>query len=195
MQSISSVDTDNALSETESSDNETDSIESKRFSSAKILILELIQTERSYVLKLNTAVKVIIQLAMEASIFDEETAGEQFSDFIAITTLHSNMLETMEENEKEVINILKQHVPAMKIYKSYLQHFEERREVRIKLMKIKKIRDFLNHVSQHLDHTLESYLIEPVQRIPRYKLLLEQVIPMACMHCYFTILLTATFCP
>ncbi|TPX70678.1 hypothetical protein SpCBS45565_g01668 [Spizellomyces sp. 'palustris'] len=44
---------------------------------------------------------------------------------------------------------------------------------------LKKIRHFLRHVKEHPQHTqmsLQAFLILPVQRLPRYKLLLEQLL-------------------
>ncbi|EKX48904.1 hypothetical protein GUITHDRAFT_68382, partial [Guillardia theta CCMP2712] len=70
--------------------------------------------------------------------------------------------------------------PLLKLYQRYVSHYERASQCYFESKeKVKEFALFLekaqmNHESSVL--SLDSYLIMPVQRIPRYKLLLEEIL-------------------
>ena len=152
--------------------------EHKRKTLIQNLRAELLSTEQRYVANLTAAMNVImLPLVQRSSLLDTDTANDQFTDFIAIAKFNRIMLDEFEENPDALIATLRKYTPGLKLYTSYLQHYERRMRVRAKLVANRALHAFYEQVREEsgLGGSLESYLVEPVQRIPRYKLLLTEV--------------------
>ena len=150
--------------------------EKKRLTRLYSLRNELMDTEKNYVRNMTTAMKVIMLPILKESIIDSDVASDQFSDFIAIARYNNIMLGEFESKPLEMIATLKKYAAGLKIYKSYLQHFERRMNTRAQLVNNSDLQNFYKRVSSQHHSSLESFLIEPVQRIPRYLMLLSEVI-------------------
>lgn len=69
-------------------------------------------------------------------------------------------------------------IPYLKLYQDYLNVYEEMNST-MRVLRSKKNSAFVKYLctQERTDNfTLESYLIEPVQRLPRYQLLLHEIV-------------------
>ena len=155
-----------------------DQKEHHRRSKVKRIRDELVQSEQSYVNNMTTAMEQLMFPIMRRNIIPVETSSDQFNDFMAIQVFNKALLDEFRARPTQVIAVLREFIPGMSVYTSYLQHFERRMHIRAKIVHDNNALHTLYHeASENCPHFLgmESYLIEPVQRIPRYRLLLSEV--------------------
>lgn len=97
-----------------------------------------------------------------------------------MVNLHNTLYQRMSEEREAIGLIFTDFVHFLKIYKTYLTNFEIARTRRgFLLTNNRKFADFLDKAKNHERCNgigIEAFLIEPVQRIPRYRLLLEQLL-------------------
>jgi hypothetical protein len=140
---------------------------------------EIMTTENTYVANMETANAVFIEPLRAAGIVDSTIMSNQFKDYIIICNLHRNLLDDLMEPNAAVGKVFLHFLPAMQMYKGFLQHFESRMKERATLLASNAgYKSFLSKGCSDArcrGSSLESFLVEPVQRIPRYKLLLEEV--------------------
>ena len=140
---------------------------------------EMITTETTYVSNMETAREIFINPLRERNILDSTTLSNQFREYLIICNLHRTLLDDLTRPEACIGGVFLQYIPAMAMYKGYLQNYEARMKERASLLASNvAFKSFLMENCSHprcKGHTLESYLVEPVQRIPRYKLLIEEV--------------------
>lgn len=143
------------------------------------VIDEIILTERSYVNNMLLTSEIFLQPLRNLSILDASTFSEQFRDYSLIKGLHEQLLRELEAEKENFLEIFLRYLPMMKMYRNYLQYFEQRFQTRSNLMDTNKpYAQFITNCRADprcKGHYLESFLVEPVQRLPRYKLLFEQV--------------------
>jgi hypothetical protein len=149
--------------------------ETKRITRINNIRAELLSTEQSYVTNMTTAMDAIMLPLINGKIIDAEIAADQFNDFIAIAKFNRIMLDEFEARPSELLATMRKYMSGLKMYASYLQHFERRMHVRAKLVNNNSLHTFLEKARQNHHSNLESFLVEPVQRIPRYKMLLAEV--------------------
>lgn len=114
---------------------------------------------------------------------------EIFSNLETIYQINSDFcqsLETAVEAELSsgapgsiLAEAFKRTAPSMVIYTEYIQNFDTSTETRKKLYKNAQFKSFLRKLqdtSGQPSMDLDTYLIMPVQRLPRYRLLLEAVL-------------------
>ena len=143
---------------------------------------EFLLTEKRYVSRMETALQVFYLPLQAGTIIDKSVARDQFRDIEVIYGIHKQLLHDLEalpSNDK-ICEIFLNYIPFLKAYKSYLEKYEDRMKIRADLeIKNNKFRLFLQDAVLNIvckGHSLESFLVEPAQRIPRYKLLFEQVL-------------------
>jgi uncharacterized membrane protein YgcG len=85
--------------------------------------------------------------------------------------------------EDRIGRVFAEHVAYMKMYSFYINNFDNAlRVLQTQLTQAKhkkKMKEFLRRCAKHPNHTqlaLQGYLLLPVQRIPRYKLLLQDLL-------------------
>ncbi|CAO3563073.1 unnamed protein product [Mortierella alpina] len=85
--------------------------------------------------------------------------------------------------EDRIGRVFAEHVDYMKMYSFYINNFDNAlRVLQTQLTQAKhkkKMKEFLRRCAKHPNHTqlaLQGYLLLPVQRIPRYKLLLQDLL-------------------
>ncbi|KAF8927229.1 hypothetical protein BGZ58_010547 [Dissophora ornata] len=85
--------------------------------------------------------------------------------------------------EDRIGRVFAEHVPYMKMYSFYINNYDNAlRVLQTQLTQAKhkkKMKEFLRRCAKHPNHTqlaLQGYLLLPVQRIPRYKLLLQDLL-------------------
>eukprot|EP01103_Thecamoeba_quadrilineata_P016888 TRINITY_DN5796_c0_g1_i1.p1 TRINITY_DN5796_c0_g1~~TRINITY_DN5796_c0_g1_i1.p1 ORF type:complete len:709 (-),score=119.69 TRINITY_DN5796_c0_g1_i1:268-2394(-) len=156
---------------------------------------EILHTERSYVDSLNVCIKVFMNPLDEASRLDKKKAQlittDQFRTLFSVITIIRNfnakLLEQLEERLSHwspnccIGEIFLKIVDFLKVYTKYCQNFDSAMRLLENLIKLNpKLDDFLYQNSMFNPETkgldLPQYLIMPVQRIPRYHLLLSDLL-------------------
>ena len=149
------------------------------------VVQELIDTEKSYVAQLQLVVDVFIDPLRLENILDNIDINEQFLNWEPILGLHKQLLEQLEAGsailgDTKVGQIFINYSSFFKMYMQYLSNFEVALTRRAELMcKNKKFLNFLDKAekdSRCRNMGIESFLVTPVQRIPRYRMLLEQIL-------------------
>ncbi|RHZ77063.1 hypothetical protein Glove_186g170 [Diversispora epigaea] len=169
------------------------------------IALEIINTERNYVdcllliqkLFLNPLIK---SLRTENPILTKKSIKDLFANILDIINVNSELLKRLEERiagplDEEVEDtefefwnpengclgdIFLNMAPFFKVYSVYVKNFDSALSViNTQLRDNPQFSSFLKVVMKsgqckHL--TLEAYLLMPVQRIPRYKMLLENLL-------------------
>lgn len=148
------------------------------------IIKELVATEKTYVGLLQLVVDVFIQPIRTLKILcvDGGLKG-QFLNWESFVFLHKTLLEDLssaDPSEVLVGKFFKLYSHSFKMYKQYLENFDDALTQRALLMcENKKFADLL--ASAQADprcngQGIESFLVTPVQRIPRYRMLLAELL-------------------
>ena len=165
---------------------------SKRWYACK----EFYDTEKSYVAELQYGwcVDVIFRLInsvfidpMKSSgMLSDELESALFGNIKAILEVHKKFLDDLDSRcmdgqyDSVCIGMLfKDYTPFLKLYRVYVQSQKNFVIVYKEMVKNKNIYAFLSQAQcdpQCRGMDLSSFLIEPVQRIPRYRLLLNEII-------------------
>ncbi|XP_070785484.1 FYVE, RhoGEF and PH domain-containing protein 4-like [Enoplosus armatus] len=148
---------------------------------------ELLQTERAYVARLHLLDQVFCsRLTEEAGqgSFPPEVIRNIFSNISSIYSFHSQfLLPDLEKCIRQwcespgLGNVLLQHAPFLRMYADYVRNFDQAMElVRTWTERSSAFRNIIQDV-QSLEVcgslTLQHHMLEPVQRVPRYEMLLR----------------------
>jgi len=157
-------------------------------------VQEIYNTELSYVSSLQILENFYhIPMTVEAMVLTSDHKNFSFSSS-SITTIFSNLTSILSLS-KEVLNELEHRInnwtqsqrvgdifvkmsPIMKLYSEYINNFEKASKSLGELLKSPKCTEFLKHCKERSGSTLDisSMLIMPIQRLPRYELLLRELI-------------------
>eukprot|EP01130_Rhizamoeba_saxonica_P008545 TRINITY_DN345_c0_g1_i4.p1 TRINITY_DN345_c0_g1~~TRINITY_DN345_c0_g1_i4.p1 ORF type:complete len:522 (-),score=74.89 TRINITY_DN345_c0_g1_i4:2325-3890(-) len=116
---------------------------------------------------------------------NKSVIDEIFEDLEQILIVNTQLLNDLEEclegwNEESTIgNILIEIIPCFGVYKKYTSSYGKKRELVRDCMKDSWFSGVMDRLLAHPlseAHILSSFLIQPVQRIPRYTLLIEDLI-------------------
>nr|XP_046234377.1 FYVE, RhoGEF and PH domain-containing protein 4-like isoform X2 [Scatophagus argus] len=151
---------------------------------------ELLQTERAYVSRLHLLDQVFCaRLTEEASrgSFPPEVIRNIFSNISSIYSFHSQFLLPDLENclsqwcvSPGLGKVLLQHAPFLRMYADYVRNFDQAMELlRTWTERSSAFRNLIQDI-QSLEScdslTLQHHMLEPVQRVPRYEMLLRDYI-------------------
>ncbi|XP_028256362.1 FYVE, RhoGEF and PH domain-containing protein 4-like isoform X2 [Parambassis ranga] len=167
----------------ESKPKEEENTEQKLYNIAN----ELLQTERAYVARLHLLDQVFCsQLSEEAGrgSFPPEVIKNIFSNISSIYSFHSQFLLPDLENcichwneSPGLGKVLLQHAPFLRMYADYVRNFDQAMElVRTWTDRSSVFRNIIEDIqSQEMcgSLTLQHHMLEPVQRVPRYEMLLN----------------------
>lgn len=137
---------------------------------------EITSTEESYVRGLGVLVEEFVQpLKAQPGQYGltAQQVDKMFANIEAIAGLHQRMLKALKENENAA-EVLQKHSAFLKIYTSFVQNYPN--ALRIVQKAGDKLKRFLREKSEQKNLEMLSYLILPVQRIPRYELLLRELL-------------------
>ncbi|XP_068162454.1 FYVE, RhoGEF and PH domain-containing protein 4-like isoform X2 [Antennarius striatus] len=148
---------------------------------------ELLQTERAYVARLHLLEKVFcLRLTEEAGrgSFPPEVVKNIFSNISSIYSFHSQFLLPDLENcishwrdSPGLGNVLCKHAPFLRMYADYVRNFDQAMElVTTWTERSSAFRNIIQDIqSQEVCDklTLQHHMLEPVQRVPRYEMLLR----------------------
>jgi hypothetical protein len=144
------------------------------------VLKEIISTEQTYVDRLRFLVDVVVTPIRETNLLDPVDQSKQFSLLEKISLLHGKCRFTALETQPEILGELFENICGnAQLYADYLVHYEEAMARRCALLlSNRKFSDFLDKAEKDprlQNQKIESIFILPVQRIPRYRLLLEQL--------------------
>ncbi|XP_077026595.1 FYVE, RhoGEF and PH domain-containing protein 4 isoform X3 [Tamandua tetradactyla] len=148
---------------------------------------ELLLTERAYVSRLDLLYQVFYcKLLEEANrgSFPAEVVNKIFSNISSINAFHSKfLLPELEKRMQEwetiprIGDILQKLAPFLKMYGEYVKGFDNAMEL-VKNMteRIPQFKSVVEEIQKQKicgNLTLQHHMLEPVQRIPRYEMLLK----------------------
>jgi len=147
---------------------------------------ELIATEKSYcsVLKIIHTywVEPLKQKVKDKQLnITQENANYLTSNWQTLNQLHVTLLEDITDPAKSVGEAFVKFSDYLKLYSVYLDGYSKIISTLDSLKSNKKFRPFLYLVLQNIEaaglgsQELTSYLIQPVQRVPRYVMLLKEI--------------------
>ena len=159
-------------------------------SKARAAVLELLSTEQSYADSLHAMVQAYHQeLRTEQfklkPILPEHDIDAIFGNVEDLMVIADDLRDKLEKRTAEtsgdvvprVGDIMCTIAPVLKLYQKYVSHFERATQRLAECReKLPQFLAFLDKKTTEGFMPLESFLIMPVQRIPRYKLLLEEII-------------------
>ncbi|XP_043089249.1 faciogenital dysplasia [Puntigrus tetrazona] len=167
-------------------DEESQDPESLEVKSQKLLNIakELLQTEEAYVKRLNLLDQVFCARLMDANIPAEVITGI-FSNISSIylfhhqfllPELHTRITQEWSCNPR-IGDILQKLAPFLKMYGEYVKNFDRAMELvstwTQRSAQFKSVVQSIQKQEVCGNLTLQHHMLEPVQRIPRYELLLK----------------------
>lgn len=142
------------------------------------VMTEIFASERRYLEQLDIVITHFIKPLRRLGLVPENDVRIMFGDLPAIQAINKELLAHMEE--MSIGEAFLQLAPYLKLYSTYANNFEKA----IDLLQewthktsafVKFLRD-TERKEQCRSLTLHSLLITPIQRVPRYKLLLKQLL-------------------
>jgi len=145
------------------------------------VIQELISTETTYVERLKITLDFVITPLKNMKIVSAEDISNQFDFLEDIYKLHSrNPIDGTSSQNLKFIDLFDDISKNLQIYSNYLVNYEPAMQRRGHLLiSNRRFSDFIEKAEKDpllQSQTIESLLILPVQRIPRYRLLLDQLL-------------------
>ncbi|KAL6046959.1 RhoGEF domain containing protein [Balamuthia mandrillaris] len=151
---------------------------------------EILETERGYVTSLGNCINVWLKPLNEMAnagkpLISKEDIRAIFSDISVIHQFNTALLETLTERVAQwhtfacMGDLFLRIIDFFKVYTQYVQNFNTAMAALERVSKKKAVVTYFNKCKDHpecgkLD--LPSFLIMPVQRIPRYNLLLSDLV-------------------
>jgi len=147
------------------------------------IVNEILSTEKTYVSQLELMVTMFVD-KKEGCGLNEDQIFKVFSNVKVIAQCHQRFLEPLEQRvktwtESSVISDLFLEARWIKLYKHYINQYDTAAKY------VKEWRETVKPFGKYLKETewtpalqctnLESLLVTPIQRLPRYVLLLEEI--------------------
>ncbi|KAJ3437696.1 kelch repeat domain [Anaeramoeba flamelloides] len=146
----------------------------------KNFLKETLATERTYFGQLESIVKDFLHPLLKQQIITEQVSVLIFANVQLLRDLHLSLLESFEARHKSELftygDIFEEFVPYLILYTGFVNNFDISRGA-VESEKKKNVR-FSQFLESNVRYTnckldLHSLLITPVQRIPRYIMLIE----------------------
>ncbi|XP_044531228.1 FYVE, RhoGEF and PH domain-containing protein 2 [Gracilinanus agilis] len=155
------------------------------------IVRELLETEQTYVSRLHLLDQVffeeLLKEARSSKAFSEDIVKLIFSNISSIHQFHSQFFlpELQRRVDEWVViprigDVIQKLAPFLKMYGEYVKNFERAAELlAIWTEKCPPFQEVITRI-QNSDIsgslTLQHHMLEPVQRIPRYELLLKEYV-------------------
>eukprot|EP00466_Bigelowiella_natans_P006196 jgi/Bigna1/145246/aug1.96_g19954 len=161
-----------------SSSSSSSSSSSKKMSTKRQKVeAEIISSEEVYVKNLNELIKHFIHpLKSNQELLDPEDILKLFSNIELLCGFHVVFLADLKKKDKEIHLTFQRMADFLKMYTQYVNSYDVAMTTMHRLNKKKKFKAFLDKQQAAAAQGLMSFLIMPVQRIPRYVLLLKELI-------------------
>jgi len=161
-----------------------------RIARRSLIAKEIVDTEATYVASLVTLSSTWETPLRDALVQGEPIIGEKDIDAIfsissSILEVHNHMLKTFQQriekwhDEQELADIFLTNAKALVLYTEYVNNYDNALLTLRQILKWKPFEKFAESITgEELNVTtvLPSLLIQPIQRIPRYKMLLEDLL-------------------
>ncbi|CAH0547503.1 unnamed protein product [Brassicogethes aeneus] len=138
-------------------------------------LLEIINSEMKYVSQLETIINFFMNPIKERKLLKQDDFETLFGNIKTIYSINKNLLEELDEGTKNVAQAFLKVAPFFKLYSVYaydyknsLRLIQNARAVNPQFAKFVEMQETRPEVQTKLS----SLLITPIQRVPRYKLLL-----------------------
>ncbi|KYQ89833.1 pleckstrin (PH) domain-containing protein [Tieghemostelium lacteum] len=162
----------------------------------KRVVQELVSTEKSYVFNLKLIIDVFIRPMINFNNIDSKVISLSdisgiFSNWERIYKINSVLLDLFQQRldqwhiDQKLGDIFVSNTDSLFEYTPYVTNYEHSRKLLDKVtVNNQNFRNFLDAAqrdkrSKYLD--LSSFLIQPIQRLPRYELLLRDLLKMTVM--------------
>lgn len=142
-------------------------------------VQEILTSERSYINQLQILMKYFVSPLKDQDIISGDEFTILFGQIEMIYNLNTELLKNLESDLGNVGKAFLRLAPFFKLYSVYAFDYNRSQIVLQELTeKNQKFRKFLeqNESRPEVQTKLMSLLISPIQRVPRYRLLLQQVI-------------------
>eukprot|EP01083_Nonionella_stella_P189455 700654_1 len=136
---------------------------------------ELIKTEESYVGVLQIIDGIHTDLQEDHKGISESEIEIMFGAVRALYNLHKTFLDNLKSGQ-DISDVFTTYSPFMKMYTSYLTNYERALEIISANENNRKFQALIKKIRSEHNTTLPSLLINPIQRVPRYVLLLNEII-------------------
>jgi type II secretory pathway component PulM len=169
-------------------DAESDALNAKK---RKERAEETLYTERTYVKQLTIVYECFVEplkrkVREKHAVLSDTELFAIFSNIEVILNCHKKLLETFEkrmlvwDSTPELGDIFLENTAFIKLYKYYVNNFDKSiitlKSCREKNSEFQKFAQELDYTERLSGLSIESFLILPVQRIPRYVLLLQDLL-------------------
>ncbi|XP_066283828.1 FYVE, RhoGEF and PH domain-containing protein 2-like [Branchiostoma lanceolatum] len=145
---------------------------------------EMLTSERSYVAKLHLLDQVFCKQLEETNIPADVVRGifshvkpiYQFHHDFLLPQLEDRMKEWAEDKNKKIGDLMKNFAPFLKLYGEYIKNFDVSMNLVNSWMgkpKFAAVVEDIQMTEECGNLTLQHHMLEPVQRVPRYELLLR----------------------
>ncbi|XP_026534005.1 FYVE, RhoGEF and PH domain-containing protein 2-like [Notechis scutatus] len=157
----------------------------------KKIALELLETEQAYVVRLHLLDQVffseLMKEARTTKAFPEDIVKMIFSNISSIYQFHSQFflpelkkrMEDWDSNPR-LGDIIQKLAPFLKMYSEYVKNFDKAtRLITVWSEKSLPFQELISNIQKwevSANLTLQHHMLEPIQRIPRYELLLKDYI-------------------
>ncbi|XP_009865092.1 PREDICTED: FYVE, RhoGEF and PH domain-containing protein 2, partial [Apaloderma vittatum] len=157
----------------------------------KKIALELLETEQAYVNRLHLLDQIfyteLMKEAKNGKVVPEEVVKMIFSNISSIYQFHANFFlpelqKRMEDwsYNPRIGDVIQKLAPFLKMYGEYVKNFDKAVElITIWSEKSPPFQDLIADIQKRkvcANLTLQHHMLEPVQRIPRYELLLKDYV-------------------
>ncbi|KAK9885963.1 hypothetical protein WA026_013839 [Henosepilachna vigintioctopunctata] len=141
-------------------------------------IFEIIVSEKSYVNQLSVIINFFMKPIKQRKLLNNNDYETLFGNIQTIYTVNNTLLKELYRGSTNVANAFLKIAPYFKLYSSYAIGFKNT------LSTLQKLRiqnpEFYNFMENQetrpeVQNKLSALLIAPIQRIPRYRLLLQQL--------------------
>ena len=143
---------------------------------------ELIATEQTYVDNLRLLNELYYQPLTENKIIKTKYIQSIFGEIATIINLNENLLKTLIESKQndKIGKAMLGFIPFLKMYQNYINNHEQTTKLLTDLIKSNnEFNSFLQEQQNNIrgkGQSLQSFLILPIQRVPRYELCLKEII-------------------
>jgi len=148
------------------------------------VVKEVFTSERSYLHQITNLVeKCLKPIETSSKPFNENEKKVIFNNIKVIQTLNLRFFQELKpriENWHEsqrIGDVFKNMIPYFKVYKEYYNNYDSALACLESIKKRKEVEKYLKSLEAFTDgHQLPHLLVQPVQRIPRYTMLLNEIL-------------------
>ena len=152
----------------------------KKMENRKRIIEEIIETEKTYLNHLTLLSENYQAPLLKKKYLTTEESTSIFSNLTSLLDLHKIFLKDLEEGleKNKIAEVFEKNSQIFKLYTDYINNFESGVAKIKNLSKSSKFKNQLIQLKKESSSNLDfdSLYISPIQRIPRYQLLISQLL-------------------